>query len=125
MEKSSKPNKQRAFWYNLKLHQKVRGISSHLSKDLRKELKKRALPVRKGDKVKVMRGSYKGTIGKIARIDRANMKVFVENVKRRKVDGTEVLVPLIASNLVLTEVDKNDKFRFKYLEKPAEVAKVK
>jgi large subunit ribosomal protein L24 len=54
--KSSKqPRKQRKYLYNMDLHNVKKLMSAHLSKELMKKYGKRNIPIRKGDKVKIMR----------------------------------------------------------------------
>ncbi len=113
MVKSKKPKKQRKAHYTAKLHVKRKQFSAHLSKELRKALGKRSLPVRTGDKVKVMRGKNKKFSAKIVRIGRAKNQVFLEKLNRKKSDGTEILIPLKPSNLMLVELDRTDEKRMK------------
>lgn len=100
--KTKKPNKQRKRLYQAPLHRKHKLLSAHLSKDLKKQWNKRSLPVRKGDEVRVMRGKFKGTTGKISRIDMKRLKIYIDNVKRKKVSGEEVFVPIHPSKLMIT-----------------------
>ncbi|MFH1586922.1 MAG: 50S ribosomal protein L24 [Candidatus Diapherotrites archaeon] len=113
MVKSKKPKKQRKAHYNAKLHVKRKQFSAHLSTELRKALGKRSLPVRTGDKVKVMRGKNKKFSGKILRLNRAKNQVFIEKLNRKKSDGTEILIPIRPSNLMLVELDRSDEKRMK------------
>ena len=110
---SSKPSKQRGLHYNMPLHRLNKALSSNLDKKLRGELEMRSLPLRKGDTVKIVRGSKKGKTGKIARIHHSKRQVFIEGVNRKKSDGTEILVPLQASNLAIIEIDRSDERRVK------------
>ncbi len=87
-------------------------MSAHLAKDLRQQYKRRSLPLRKGDEVKVLRGEFKGLYGKVEKIDLQNLKVKIENVKRRKASGEEVAVSIDPSNLLVMKLDMNDKKRF-------------
>jgi len=111
--KSKKPNKQRKALYKAPLHKKHKFLSAHLAKNLMNQWKRRSLPVRKGDEVKVMRGEFKGTIGKISEVDLKKSKVYIENVKRRKVSGEEVHVPLRPSSLLLINPVTDDQRRLK------------
>src|SRR3989338_2414876 len=111
LTESSKPGKQRKAWYNLPLHKRKVLVSAHLSGELRKSLGKRAVPVRKGDKVKLVRGGRAGFSGKISRVDRTKGFVFIEGLKRRKADGKEILVPVRPSNLVIEEIESADALR--------------
>ena len=102
--KSKKPNKQRKYWKQMALHEQKKKLKGHLSKELRKELKKRSIGLRKGDEVKIMRGSHKGFRGKIARVERKNARVFIEKLARKKADGTEILLPVNAAKLMVVSL---------------------
>jgi len=120
--KSKKPRKQRKFLYNAPLHIRRKMISAHLSKELREKYKRRSFPLRKGDEVKVMRGEFKGTIGKIVRVNTKKYKVYVDTVKKKRSVGTEYLVPISPSNLMITRLNLEDKYRLKMLERGKNVA---
>jgi large subunit ribosomal protein L24 len=115
--KSKKPRKQRKFLYKAPLHLRRKMISAHLSKELREQYKRRSLPLRKGDEVKVMRGEFKGTIGKVIKIDTKKYKVYVDTVKKKRSVGTEYLVPISPSNLMIVKLNLDDKYRLKILER--------
>ncbi|MCX8158567.1 MAG: 50S ribosomal protein L24 [Candidatus Diapherotrites archaeon] len=95
----------------------TRKVCCNLSKELRKSLKRRSLPLRKGDKVRIMRGTYAGKDAKVIRIERKKNKVYLENITRKKSDGTEVNIPIDASNLQIIEVELKDERRFKKTKK--------
>jgi len=120
--KSKKPRKQRKFLYNAPLHLRRKMISSHLSKELRQQYKRRSLPLRKGDEVKVMRGEFKGVVGKVVKIDTKKYKVYVDTVKKKRSIGTEYLVPLSPSNLMIVKLNLDDKYRMKMLERGKSVS---
>jgi large subunit ribosomal protein L24 len=120
--KSKKPRKQRKFLYNAPLHIRRKMISAHLSEELREKYKRRSLPLRKGDEVKVMRGEFKGTIGKIVKIDTKEYKVYLDTVKKKRSVGTEYLVPIHPSNLLITNLNLEDKYRIKMLERGKNVS---
>jgi ribosomal protein uL24 len=76
----------------------------------------RAIPVRKGDRVMIVRGEGKtGSASKIAKIDRKARKVYVEGFTYFKSDGTELQRPIDASNLVIINPDWSDVRRRKLL----------
>ncbi|MDO8537248.1 MAG: 50S ribosomal protein L24 [archaeon] len=102
--KSKRPNKQRKYLHSMALHERKKKVKGHLSKELRKELKKRSIGLRKGDEVKIMRGSNKGFKGKIARVDRTHAKVFIEKLSRKKADGTEILMGVTAAKLMVLSI---------------------
>ncbi|HIH19703.1 TPA: 50S ribosomal protein L24 [Candidatus Micrarchaeota archaeon] len=101
---SSKPRKKRRAMYHAPLHLKQKLVAVHLSRDLRKQLKKRAMPVRKGDKVLVLNGKFKKREGIVSRVDLKNSLVFVGEIVLKKQSGKEVLAPLRPSHLVLLQL---------------------
>jgi large subunit ribosomal protein L24 len=121
MMKSKKPSKQRKTLYQAPLHRKHKFLSSHLSKELRKQWNKRSLSVRSGDEVKIMRGKYKGTTGKISNIDVKKLKVYLENLKRKKVSGEEVFIPIHPSNLLLINPNMDDPKRKRVVDRKKKV----
>ena len=86
-------------------------LSTHLSKELIKKYKTRNIPIRKNDKVKIMRGQFKGKTGKIIKVLTKKSKVHIENIKNIKNDGTKTYYPIYASNLMIIELDLTDKKR--------------
>ncbi len=110
---SKKPSKQRKYRANAPLHIQRRFLSSHLSKELRIKHKKRAIAIRKGDTVKIMRGQFRGKAGKIERTDIKRTKAYITGIETKRKDGTKALYPIEPSNLMLTELNMEDKRRFK------------
>lgn len=98
------------------LHIKQRIAHSHLSADLRKKYGKRSTSLRKGDKVKVMRGKFKKHEGKVESVWLKKLIVFVSGVEMTKKDGTKKMRSLHPSNLIITELNLDDKLRQKALE---------
>lgn len=101
---SVKPSKQRMYVRNAPLHIRSTLLGSHLSKDLRQKLKKRSLRVRKGDKVKVLRGQHKGKTGTVERVDTKRMKIFITGVEFSKKDGSKAMYPVHPSKLLIQEL---------------------
>ena len=122
---STKPRKQRKWRFMAPLHLRGAMLSAHLSKDLRKKHGRRAFPLRKGDEVKVMIGSFKGKTGKILEVNTTKAKAYLENVQRTKKDGKKVFVPIDPSNLMITSLNLDDKKRIKALSKEAKKAEEK
>jgi len=115
---SKAPRKQRKYRYNAPLHLKHKMVAAHLSEELRKKYKKRSFAVRVGDKVKIMRGEFKGTIGAVEEIDTKRMKVKVAGAERQKGTGQPARkYPLDPSNLKIIELDLKDKERKAALER--------
>lgn len=109
--KSVQPRKQRKYRHNAPLHVRHRFLSANLAPELRRRFEKRSMPVKKGDEVEVMRGSSKGLRGTINRINLRASKVYVEEIKAKKVDGSEVMRPLQPSNLRILKLALDDKRR--------------
>ena len=109
---SVQPRKQRLYNYNAPLHIKSKMVCAHLSKDLQKKYKQRSLRVIKDDVVKIMTGDFKKQQGKVIRINTKKQEDFVEIAKRKRQDGSEVFVPINASNLQIIELNLNNPRRF-------------
>jgi len=110
-KESKKPRKQRNYIRNAPLHVRNTLLCSHLNKDLRTKLKTRSLRVRKGDKVKVLRGQHKGKTGTVDRVDTTRKKIFITGIDLTKKDGSKALYPLNPSNLLIQELEGLDKRR--------------
>ncbi len=116
--KSKQPRKWRRWLYKTsKLHERHKLLHATLSKDLRKKYGKRAVRIRKGDKVKILRGDFKGHVGKVVEVDMKRLRIHVEGVTRKKADGTEVYIPIHPSNVMIVELGEVDEVRKKILER--------
>ena len=100
-------------------------MSAHLSKELRVKYKRRSLPIRKGDEVEIMQGKFKKKTGKIAKVNLKNYKVYIEGITRKRTVGTEVQVPIDPSKLRIINLNLDDKYRKKIIERKVKVAPVK
>ncbi len=108
---SVQPRKQRKYLHNLPRHLKHRLMAATLSKELRKKHGKRSIPVKKNDMVKVLRGSFSGKTGKISSVSTKKIAAYIEGVETSRRDGTKVLVPIKASNLMIIELNEQDSRR--------------
>ncbi len=108
---SNQPRKQRKYRHNAPLHVKQKFVAVHMSKDLRKKYGKRSITARKNDVVKIMRGQFTGKSGKIISVNVKRSRIVVEGIDNVKKDGTKKPYPLQPSNLMLTELDMDDKKR--------------
>jgi len=115
---SKQPRKQRKYTANAPLHTKHKFLSAHLAQELKKKYGKRSFPLRKGDEVLVMRGSFKKKKAKIVSLDLKRTKVALENIQRSKKDGTKVNVYFHPSSLKITTLNLDDKRRIKALRLP-------
>lgn len=115
-KQSQKPSKQRKYRRNAPLHQRHKLLKARLSAKWKEKLSFSTLPLREGDKVKVMRGDHRGDKGEVANIDYDHLKVELEELKREKVDGSDARVPLSPSNLMITRPNLDDDLRAKRVE---------
>jgi len=117
---SKRPNKQRKYRFNAPLHVKHTFLGTHLSPELRKKYGTRSITLRKGDKVKILRGQYKKKSGKVNKVLVQSQKIYIEGMEITKKDGSKVMVPFQPSNLMITELELTDKYRKEKLEKTKE-----
>ncbi len=117
------PRKQRKMLRNMPLHRRRKLMSAHLSEELRKQYGVRSLPLRKGDTVEVVRGSFKGHINKVASVDRKRGLINVEGITIAKSDEKQVARPIHPSNVIITRLDTSDPWRKKKLDELAKKAK--
>lgn len=122
---SSKARKQRKGRANAPLHIRHRMIACHLDRALRTEYSTRSVSVKKGDTVKVLRGSegIKGMEAKVADVDLKHLTLTLEAVTIAKADGTQKARPVQPSNCVITKLDMSDPKRKEKLNKIKEGSK--
>jgi len=116
---SNKPKKQRKYRTNAPLHIKGKFLHAHLSEQLSKRYGRRTIRVRKGDKVKIMTGQFKEKSGKVEQVMTKEGKLFVTGIEIQKKDGTKTKYPIAASNVMITDLDLNDKKRQEKLKRKA------
>ncbi|MBI4052584.1 MAG: 50S ribosomal protein L24 [Candidatus Diapherotrites archaeon] len=113
MAKSKKPGKARKRFFESRLHELQKQCSAPVAKELRKEIGKRTIIVKEGDKAKVERGAHKGHEGKVTEVNYRKNFVFIEKLVRKKADGKEVPLRIRPSNIIIVETDSKDRKRFK------------
>lgn len=94
-------------------------MSAHLSEDYladRKRKLPRAVPVRKGDVVKILRGDDAGKEGKVATVDYRDLRIEIEGITHAKSDGTQVAKPIHPSNVIIVKLDETDPRRLERFE---------
>src|SRR3989344_5786249 len=104
--KSSKqPRKQKKYIHNAPLHLRHKLMSSHLVEELIKKYKKRNIPVKKGDKVIIMRGQFKGVLGNVNKVNLKKLKIYVDGAEVIKKDGSKSFYPIHPSNVKIKELN--------------------
>jgi len=114
---SKQPRKQRKYKARAPLHIKHAFLSANLSKELRKKYQRRSFPLRKGDTIKIMRGSFKGKVGKVENVDSKRTRASIEKIQKAKKDGTKVNIFFHPSKLQIQELDLEDKERINSIER--------
>ena len=91
-------------------------LGANLSKDLQKKYGKKSARVVEGDSVTILRGEFKGVDGKVSKISTQKTSVAIEGVKKEKTKGDKFDVYIHTSNLVITSLNSDDKWRMAKLE---------
>ncbi|MAG38736.1 50S ribosomal protein L24 [Candidatus Woesearchaeota archaeon] len=109
--KSKQARKQRKYRANAPLHIKSKFLGVHLSKELRNKYNKRSLRLRVGDKVKVLKGGFKGEEQKVDKINLKKAKVYLEKLEKSKKEGSKSSIAFQPSNLMILNLNLDDKKR--------------
>jgi large subunit ribosomal protein L24 len=112
-----KPTKMRnQLIYHATFNTKSKQLGSQLSKELQKKYAKKSVRVIEGDTVKIVRGEFKGVDGKISIVSTQKSSVAIEGIKKEKTKGDKFDVYIHASNLLVTGLNTEDKWRIAKLE---------
>ncbi len=114
---SKQPRKQRKRLFNAPLHKKQKLMTAMLSPELQDKYGVRRLPVRKGDTVRIMRGSWAGHEGKVLKVDLSKTRMHIEGVTVTKADGTPRFYPIHPSNVMIISLDLSDDYRKTIIER--------
>ena len=91
-------------------------LGANLSKDLQKKYGKKSARVVEGDSITIQRGEFKGVDGKVSKISTQKSSVAIDGVKKEKTKGDKFDVYIHTSNLVITSLNGDDKWRMAKLE---------
>ncbi len=111
---TTRPRLQRKRLFRATIVKRHKLLGAHVDPDLVGKSKlrlPRALPVREGDVVRIMRGSFRGKEGKIVSVDSRHGTAVVEGVTIEKTDEKKVPRPIHASNLMIIKMDDTDPWR--------------
>jgi len=98
-------------------HTRSKQLGATLSKELRKKYGRRSARVIEGDTVRIMRGEFKGIDGKVTHVSTEKNSIAVEGIKREKLKGGNVDIYIHTSNVMITGVNLDDKWRQNRMEK--------
>jgi len=112
-----KPTKMRnRMLFQATLQTRSKQMGSALSKDLQKKYGKKSARVVEGDAVTILRGEFKGVDGKVSKISTQKSSVAIDGVKKEKTKGDKFDIYIHTSNLVITSLNSDDKWRMAKLE---------
>ena len=119
---SKNPKKKRKYLANAPNNLRRKFFSVMLLDELSKKYGRRNFPLRKGDKVKIMRGQFSGQTGNVNNLDTRRIKVNIEGIQNVRKSGARSFYPIHPSNLMIIDMNLDDKFRKKALERNKNVA---
>ncbi|HYK93826.1 MAG TPA: 50S ribosomal protein L24 [Thermoplasmata archaeon] len=121
---SRQPRRQRKALFTADTFERRRRMSVPLSKELRTRYGRRSIPVRKGDTVRILSGSYVGREERVAKVDRRSYSLTLDNVTGKTADAKLKPLPIRPSHLVVTRLNLSDPWRRRVLRVPESEAPV-
>ncbi|MCI4331863.1 MAG: 50S ribosomal protein L24 [Thermoplasmata archaeon] len=115
---SALPRYQRKAVFTADLFERHRRMAVPLSRELRARYGRRAFPLRKGDTVRILSGSYVGREERVAKIDLRGYSVTLDNVTGKTADAKLKPLAIRPSHLVLTRLNLSDPWRRRLLRVP-------
>ena len=109
------PRRQRKALYVADSFERRRRMTVPLSRDLRGRFHARSVPVRKGDTVRVLSGSFVGREERVAKVDRRSYSVILDNVTVKTGEDKLKPLPIRTSHLVITRLNLSDPWRRRVL----------
>lgn len=113
----TRPGKSRKMAHEAPNHRKSDAVRATLSPELRERVGSRSVRVRKNDSVRVLRGEFKGVEGKVTKVLTDVSRITIEGVTREKIAGGTVPVKIHVSNVMVNNLNLDDKWRRQVLEK--------
>ena len=101
---TSSRRKNRLAHFSAPSHLRYTILSATLSKELRIKHRVRSMPIRRDDEVKIVRGTNKGTTGKVSQVYRKRWCIHIEKLTKSKVNGATVRIPIHPSNVVIQKL---------------------
>ena len=109
------PRRQRKALYTASPFERRRRMTVPLSRDLRSRFHARSVPIRKGDTVRVLSGSFVGREERVAKVDRRGYSVILDNVTLKTGEEKLKPLPIRTSHLVITRLNLSDPWRRRVL----------
>jgi large subunit ribosomal protein L24 len=95
---TKQPSKKRKQLYTAPLHQRRKKLTAPLTPSLAEKEGVKQLVVRKGDTIRVRKGSFRGIEGEVSEVDYKKMRLTVEGITFEKSDGSAQHFPIQACN---------------------------
>jgi large subunit ribosomal protein L24 len=105
---SKSPRKQRRRIRNASIHERKNLLKCRLDEFLQEEYGLRSLVIKKGDLVRIMRGQFRETEGKVTNVSYKKGVVYLDSTTITKADGKEAHVPIHPSNLMLVKLELDE-----------------
>ena len=102
--------------YRATMQTRSKQVASPLSKELKQKYGKRSVRVVIGDTVKIITGEFKGVDGKVEKVSPESSSISVAGIKKEKTKGDKFDVYIHSSNVVVTGLNTDDKWRITKLE---------
>jgi ribosomal protein uL24 len=109
------PRRQRKALYTASTFERRRRMTVPLSRDLRGRFRTRSVPIRKGDTVRVLSGSFVGREERVAKVNRRSYSVVLDNVTLKTGEEKLKPLPIRTSHLVITRLNLSDPWRRRVL----------
>merc|ERR1719259_1906 len=98
-------------------------MSARLAPELVKQYGIKSIPICRGDKVIAKVGTVADAEGTVSSVYRLKFQVLVDGISRKNQKGEEKLIPMQASNLMITSLNMTNS-RMKVVDRKAEGRKV-
>ena len=109
---SSKPTSVRKRLLQNAVREKSKSsLRAPLSTELKSRYGKNSVRIRIGDSVKLVKGEYSGVEGKVQKVYPIEGRLTIEGVTREKIAGGTTPIRIPSSNVIITGVTLDDKFR--------------
>ncbi len=105
------PRRQRRAVFTASTFERRKRMTVPLSRDLRSRFGRRSLPVRKGDTVRVLAGSFVGREERVAKVNRRDYSVTLDNVTLKTAEEKLKPLALRTAHLVITRLNLADPWR--------------
>ncbi len=105
------PRRQRRAVFEATTAERRHRMTVPLSRELRKRFHRRSVPLRKGDTVRVMKGSYIGREERVQKISRRDYSVTLDNVTLKSGEEKLKPLPIRTNHLLLVRLNLADEWR--------------